>query len=46
MANPEHLEILKQGAEAWNFWRSEHPGLQPDLAGACFVTRRRTIQWT
>jgi hypothetical protein len=33
MANPEHLEILKQGAEAWNFWRSEHPGLQPDLTG-------------
>src|SRR5271165_3780663 len=21
MANPEHLEILKQGAEQWNKWR-------------------------
>lgn len=32
MANPEHLEILKQGAEAWNGWREENPGLEPDLS--------------
>ena len=25
MANPEHLEILKQGVEQWNKWRKEHP---------------------
>ena len=25
MANPEHLEILKQGVEQWNKWRMEYP---------------------
>ncbi len=25
MANPEHLEILKQGVKQWNKWREEHP---------------------
>jgi hypothetical protein len=34
MANPEHLEILKQGVEQWNKWREEHPGLLPDLSEA------------
>lgn len=34
MANPEHLEILKQGAEAWNKWRLEHPRVRPDLRSA------------
>ena len=24
MANPEHLEKLKQGVEVWNKWREEH----------------------
>lgn len=24
MANPEHVEILKQGAKVWNKWRSGH----------------------
>ena len=27
MANPEHLEILKQGVEAWDKWRTENPGI-------------------
>lgn len=32
MANPEHLEILKQGVEAWNKWREENPATSPDLS--------------
>lgn len=31
MANPEQLEILKQGVEAWNEWRSENIDVRPDL---------------
>lgn len=31
MANPEHLEILRQGVEVWNGWRSEHEDVRPDL---------------
>ena len=34
MANPEHLEILKQGVEVWNKWREDNPGVQPDLREA------------
>jgi TIR domain-containing protein/pentapeptide repeat protein len=32
MANPEHLEILKQGAEIWNQWRKDNPEVIPDLS--------------
>lgn len=32
MANPEHLEILKQGVEVWNKWRIEHSGINPDIS--------------
>lgn len=31
MANPEHLEILKQGVEVWNQWREENREIRPDL---------------
>ena len=34
MANQEHLDILKQGVEAWNKWREEHLEIQPDLRDA------------
>jgi pentapeptide repeat protein len=34
MANPEHLQILEQGVEAWNQWREQHPDISPDLAEA------------
>jgi uncharacterized protein YjbI with pentapeptide repeats len=33
MANPEQLEILKQGVDAWNKWRREHRDVFPDLSG-------------
>ncbi|WP_294346801.1 toll/interleukin-1 receptor domain-containing protein [Prosthecochloris sp.] len=38
MANPEHMEILKQGVEVWNRWQEErrekNPLLIPDLSNA------------
>jgi hypothetical protein len=34
MANPQHLEILKQGVEVWNEWRKENLDVEPDLEGA------------
>jgi uncharacterized protein YjbI with pentapeptide repeats len=34
MANQEHLDILKQGVQAWNRWREEHPDVDPDLSNA------------
>ena len=34
MANPEHLEILKQGVQEWNKWREECPDVSPDLREA------------
>src|SRR5260370_597634 len=27
------LNLLKQGAQAWNYWRKQHPDFQPDLSG-------------
>ena len=36
MANPEHLQILQQGVEAWNAWRDQHEDISPDLSGADF----------
>ncbi len=34
MANREQLRILKQGVDAWNKWREEHPEITPDLKRA------------
>lgn len=34
MANPEHLNILKQGVKIWNRWRGENPDAAPDLRGS------------
>jgi Pentapeptide repeats (8 copies) len=33
MANEDHLELIKQGVDAWNRWRREHYTL-PDLSDA------------
>jgi uncharacterized protein YjbI with pentapeptide repeats len=36
MANPEHLEILKQGAKVWNKWRLAAREIRPDFSDAFF----------
>lgn len=33
MANPEHLEILKQGVKVWNEWTRTHRNVKQDLRG-------------
>jgi uncharacterized protein YjbI with pentapeptide repeats len=33
MANPDHLELLKQGTQSWNAWRRKHRSVRPDLSG-------------
>ena len=32
MANPEHLNIFRQGVKSWNQWRNENLDLKPDLS--------------
>ena len=34
MADREQLDIIRQGTETWNNWRSANPGLHPDLREA------------
>lgn len=34
MANPEHVERLKQGVNSWNMWRMRERPNPPDLSGA------------
>ena len=34
MSNAAHLKIIKQGVAAWNQWRTENPGIEPDLSDA------------
>jgi hypothetical protein len=34
MAYLDHLKTLRQGVDAWNAWRKQHPEVQPDLSGA------------
>ena len=36
MANPEHVELVKQGAEAIARWQKQHPGEHLDLSRANF----------
>jgi hypothetical protein len=37
MANPEHLQILKQGVEAWNAWRHDNRDITPALVEAYLI---------
>jgi uncharacterized protein YjbI with pentapeptide repeats len=34
MATEEHLDVLRQGVDAWNTWRERNPEIEPDLTGA------------
>jgi hypothetical protein len=34
MANPEHLQLLQQGVEAWNAWREQNRDVRPNLRDA------------
>jgi uncharacterized protein YjbI with pentapeptide repeats len=43
MANPEQLKILKQGVDAWNKWRVQNLGMNPDLSEAD-LTKANLIQ--
>ena len=36
MANEEHLNILRKGADAWNAWRVENQHIRPELRGVDF----------
>jgi hypothetical protein len=31
MTNPDHLNTLRQGVDAWNAWREKEPSITPDL---------------
>jgi uncharacterized protein YjbI with pentapeptide repeats len=32
MANEEHINLIKQGVDAWNAWREKNPEIHPDLS--------------
>jgi uncharacterized protein YjbI with pentapeptide repeats len=34
MASDTHLAVLKQGASAWNKWRTAHAAVRPDFSSA------------
>jgi hypothetical protein len=34
MANEDHLNLLRQGVDAWNSWREKEPLVEPDLREA------------
>ena len=42
MADESHLSVLKQGVEAWNQWREQNPGVEPDLGEANLCGTIRT----
>jgi hypothetical protein len=34
MANPEHMELIRQGTKTWNRWREQNLNVEPDFTGA------------
>lgn len=44
MADPDHLEILKQGVAAWNRWRSDNVQVMPNLTHGFFVGIHREVK--
>ena len=41
MANQKHLDIFKSGRDAWNKWREDNEGLEPDLSGTKLLVRAK-----
>lgn len=37
MANPAHVDILRQGVSVWNDWRRKNPDIVPDLKSVNFA---------
>jgi hypothetical protein len=37
MADPDHLNVLVQGVDAWNAWRKREPSITPDLSWANLI---------
>src|SRR5918994_6681315 len=37
MANPEHIELARQGRDAWNRWRRRNPDLPADFSRTDFT---------
>jgi hypothetical protein len=46
MANPEHLQILRQGVAAWNQWRCQNQSIRPERTDtALYGADLRTMVW-
>src|SRR5712692_6576066 len=43
MADQHYLGLLKQGVNAWNIWRKDHPEIRPNLSEANLV--RANLNW-
>jgi len=45
MANPDHLNTLRQGVDAWNASRKRKPRVTPDLSEASLCGARLAREW-
>src|SRR5713226_8218805 len=43
MADQHYLGLLKQGVNAWNIWRKDHPEIRPNLSEENLV--RANLNW-